>query len=200
MESRIVSKAGRREDTLRRLGWMSGPALVGAVLLLSGCALVPGRKPPAPTEPPPPVVEFPVIQYPEEPPPEEAAAPPQATSTTTGSRTPTPRARREAVPDTVAAPQPATEPTAPPSEPVLLQLTEGERVRLSTEMYRDLAVTNVCLQRIDPDRLGREERRTLSDVHDLLESVAKARADNDVQAAARLARKARLLAEDLTNR
>jgi hypothetical protein len=182
----------RIPDRSRRLrGFL--PAFT--LLVLCGCALIPGRKTPAPTEPPASPVGAPATQ--------EIEGPASDTLPPAPARVAPPPVRREARPDTTAsARRPAAPVVAPaePAMPVLIQLTDEERVRLTEETNKDLALTNVCLQRIDRSRLSRERAQALADVEDLLQSVMKARGSNDIQAAARLARKARLLAEDLVGR
>jgi hypothetical protein len=116
-------------------------------------------------------------------------------------RRPAPPPQSGAGADTTAA-GPSEAPMGPaPTAPALtIQLTEEERVRLIDETEKDTQVANACLQRLDRNNLTPGQSQTISDIEDLLKSVAKSRAEDDLQAAARLARKARLLAEDLPGR
>jgi hypothetical protein len=172
------------------VGWLA-PAV--CMLLLCGCSLM-GHKEPKPMEVPTEFVGPPVTseERPDSvsvPSPIESPVRSRATVDTTASR-------HRPAPPTVTEPV-GPEPAAPS---ITIQLSDEERIRLTDETDKDVAVTNVCLQRLDRERSSPDQKQAISDIEDLLNAVAKAREENDIQAASRLARKARLLAEDLTGR
>ena len=170
---------------------MRGAAGLACLLLLGGCSLMPGRRAPSPIAPPEPVL------FPEQPdslpsPPEESSIPPPRRGGEMTQRTPAFR-------DTTASVTKPAEPVLPEPPPpeITIQLTDEERLRLIDETEKDVAQIATCLRAIDRGRLGEAQRRSLSDIEDLLTAVMKARDASDIQAASRLARKARLLSEDL---
>ncbi len=188
MDPRCLSHT---ERSVRRVAMLTVSA---GVLLLCGCSLMPWRRGPVPME----ILSAPIRQ------PVATVAdslPATPASPASARRRPKPPPRIEAGADTTAA-GPSEAPMSPaPSGPALtIQLTEEERVRLIDETEKDTQVANASLQRLDRNNLTPGQIQAISDIEDLLKSVAKSRAEDDLQAAARLARKARLLAEDLPGR
>jgi acyl-CoA reductase-like NAD-dependent aldehyde dehydrogenase len=112
---------------------------------------------------------------PELPPPAPPVTPPEATP--------------EAPPDTALA--------APEAGEVSVDLPAEERERLLREAETDLEETRRVLDALEVEDLGASERETLQTVEDLLAAALDARERGEVQATANLARKARLLAEEL---
>lgn len=194
MDSSLMSQAvwlaARRPG--RDGGRMRAAAAMVCLSLFCGCSLMPGRKAPGPIAPPEPVL------FPEAPdslpsPPGETALPPPRHG---GSET---IQRAPALRDTTASATEEAQPVLPEPPPpeITIQLTDKERIQLIDETEKDVAQIAACLRSVDRDRLNEAQKRSLSDLEDLLTAVMNARDASDVQAASRLARKARLLAEDL---
>jgi hypothetical protein len=175
-----------------------------AVLLLCGCSLLPGRgAQPDPGEPP--LAE---------------GAPADTTSIAAADSTaetaqavltdaepvlveePAPSSDPEPLP-AGPAPDPPSEPVvaqvepAEPSAPVQVELSAEERLSLATEARKDLELAEQALRSEDPDPPGAERREKLDTIRNLIDS-AKAAYSEDLRAAATLAHKARLLAEELS--
>ncbi len=160
--------------------------VAAGLLLICGCSLMPWRKDPAPT--PSLRTSDKQASVPGE------TAPPRSHGSGIDSRERTGAVADTTAPASKTAATPVSEPAAPN---ITIQLTDEERARLIDETEKDVALITACLRRLDREHLDEGQRRSLTDVEDLQKAVMKARDESDVQAASRLARKARLLAEDL---
>ncbi|MGQ0721276.1 MAG: hypothetical protein ACT4PE_06840 [Candidatus Eiseniibacteriota bacterium] len=115
---------------------------------------------------------------------------------------PAPASDPEPVP-AVPAPDPPAERVvaeagpAEPLAPVQVELSAEERLSLATEARKDLELAEQALRSEDPDPPGAERREKLDTIRNLIDS-AKAAYSEDLRAAATLAHKARLLAEELS--
>ena len=97
--------------------------------------------------------------------------------------------------------------TPPPSEPappdtlppptISVRLTDEERARLAAETEKDLMQARECLSHLGPGEAADAQREMVGTLNDLINSAMAAREREDWQAAAQLARKARLLADKL---
>lgn len=107
-----------------------------------------------------------------------------------------------------SAPRPRPTPTPPPEEEaaapdtlpaptISVELTEEERARLHQETEADLGQARATLSRVGLEGLSAAEREAGETLRDLIDSAMRARERDDLRAAAQLARKARLLAEEL---
>jgi hypothetical protein len=156
--------------------------------LLGGCAGT-GRHhaasvvEPAPTPLPTEVSEDPM------PPPEPPTD--RADSRTAGS----PARRPSPVPQTVSS-----EPDTLPPPMISVQLSPDERVRLAMETEENLAQARQSLGRLGGEGLTAAQMARVETLHGLIDAATAAREKQDLQAAAQLARKARLLADQLVNR
>jgi hypothetical protein len=92
------------------------------------------------------------------------------------------------------APPQTTEGTAEPPS-VSVALPEGERMQLYTAAVGDIAQTEGVLGALEIKNLTEKERQTVDAITGLLTQARAALQQDDNQAAADLARKARLLAE-----
>lgn len=153
------------------------------LILAPGCALLGGGKP-KPLEPAPAVA--PAAAAGDTLP---AALPPRPTQT----------ARTPAAPPAAPAADPAeTEEQEEPAQPIqiTIRLSEEERTRLQAETAEDLSRASRSLALVDRGRLSDEEAQRVTAADEMLAAAQDAMAKGDLQAAARLARKARLLAEE----
>jgi hypothetical protein len=86
---------------------------------------------------------------------------------------------------------------ASPTPEVSVDLTAEERERLNAESAQDIASARQIIETIDRQRLSADELDKLRIVEGMIHSADEAHRTEDLQAAAGLARKARLLAEEL---
>ncbi len=161
--------------------WAAGGCLAVSLLLLPalcGCAVLSRRDAPeitAPTVPP------------------------------TPDNASKPAARKPASTAASPAPTPAAVPAnpAPPAAPVetfplvIVQLSAEERDRLTKQVDEDARLARERLDRVDRVRMTPESSERLEAVRELLGSAEEARARDDLRSAALLARKARILAQNL---
>jgi hypothetical protein len=175
-------------------------------LLLCGCSMLPrGGGEPDPGEPPV-AAETPSIAAADSIPAPAAPAPPAPEPTPVEEKAPeSPPERVVAVPPTsepplepvVTEPEPAEPEPAEPVAPVQVELSAEERLALATEARRDLELAEQALRSEDPHPPGAGRREKLDTIRNLIDS-AKAAYSEDLRAAATLAHKARLLAEELS--
>jgi hypothetical protein len=128
------------------------------------------------------------------------------------SRAPTrPAEIDEPPPATPPAPEPDRAPTADIALPdsaeaspldeaqeILVDLDDEERQTLTSNAQRDLREAEQSIRDAERRVLSAENRETLATVEGLLAAARDAFAEHDIQAAATLAHKARLLASELT--
>jgi len=208
--SRMDRRAPARTRLRAGIGWwLAGLTLVVIGPGATGCGWLGGRDRVA-SEPPP-------AEEPAGPMPDDFTGPlpyTPADGETDGSRaarrTPRPPARSRPVPEAPppAAPDPAEERAAAEADTIpavgagaepriSVQLSAQERIRLAEETTRDLMRADDCLSRLDQSRLDGKQMEVLQTLQGIIASAADARARDDVLAAARLALKAKLLAEEL---
>lgn len=99
-------------------------------------------------------------------------------------------------PDRPVDPTPAVDPA--PAKEVVVRLDRGERADLSARAREDLAEAEKLLEAADRSAWGTEDLDRLAAVKELMEAARTSYAEQDYDAAATLARKARLLATELT--
>jgi hypothetical protein len=182
-----------------------------AALVLCGCSVLPrGGPDPDPGEPPT-APQVPAIAAADSIPPTTPADSLAATDDTTGEATGDAEAGSAATEPRAAGSAPAEDrgpvpretPTAPepPAElevvaPVQVELSAEERVALAAEARKDLELAEQALRSGDAEPTSDERREKLDTIRNLIDS-AKAAYTEDLRAAATLAHKARLLAEEL---
>jgi hypothetical protein len=159
-------------------------AVAGAVLLgLAGCAgssRVAGPRPDAPAE--------------------AAAAPAAADTTVAEAPPPKTTARPEAIspPEPTPAPAPAAHAAGAPADPeVAVGIGEAEKADLEAQARKDLAEAEEVLRALRVESLGGDRSEQVRTVQSLIGAARDALATDPV-AAATLARKARLLAGELS--
>jgi hypothetical protein len=175
-----------------------------AALALCGCSMLSrGGVEPDPGEPPA-TPEAPAIaaadSMPELTPAEAAAdasvgAEPSQAPAETESRPPEPQSEPAAVRPATPAPPAEPEPLEAVA-PVQVELSAEERVALAAEARKDLELAEQALRSGDAEPTSAEWREKLDTIRNLIDS-AKAAYTEDLRAAATLAHKARLLAEEL---
>jgi hypothetical protein len=83
---------------------------------------------------------------------------------------------------------------------VSIDLGAGERSRLEVEARRDLAEAEIVVRSVRRDRLDAAGLERLSAVEGLIEQARTAYAADDMESTASFARKARLLALEVTEK
>jgi hypothetical protein len=180
-------------------------ATVVSLLGLLAIAYACGRAP-APSQPDEPAAEPPAAEpqetaqaeTPAEPPPVEPApaepAPVEASPEAAAPPETTP-------PPDVAPPDPvAVENPVPVEDPqeIVVELDAAQRAALAAQAERDLALAVQVLRDAQLRELSAQEQETLATVEGLVAAARDALAASDVQGAANLANKAKLLAAELT--
>jgi hypothetical protein len=220
-----IPRAGPRRERAPLLA-VSSVALLCSVLLLcaSACSVLrPGRSggggpepvrgdQPAPTAPSPgaapgPSGAAPGQGSPAHPPASgtsapsgDAAAPPASASSPSQATSPSATSPRSPTSPQAPASPSAAESAEAPAPGVTVELSDAERERLSRAIEDDLNETTSLLRRIDRSALDDEGRDRLDAIQRLVETTREAMAENDLQSAATLSRKARLLAGELAGR
>lgn len=136
------------------------------------------------------------VPNPPTPPPAPAAAPaPRPPPKKAGS---SPAASKKVPP--AAAPEPAPPPAPSPSPPGQLTqiLTPQEKAQFTRSFDRSTASARAALARISGRTLTHDQSESVSLINALLSQAAAAR-ESDLSVAAQLARRAELLARDLSN-
>lgn len=118
-----------------------------------------------------------------------------STPVVTAPAAPAPRAPR--APVTAQPPTPASPAPGDSSLQITVQLSAEERDRLTAQAAEDTRLAETRIDQIDAARMTPASSERLEAVRELLAKVAAARARGDLRSAALLARKARILAEDL---
>lgn len=93
-----------------------------------------------------------------------------------------------------------TEPVPGSTSGLSIELSELERARISTAALQDLDATEDLLYTMNNRTFSGPDAEKLRTVHGLITQARTALDTDDLQAAANLARKARLLAVELSNR
>jgi hypothetical protein len=164
---------------------------VALVLVLgAGCAKekavanLPALETPAPRPAPPPFEEPPTPLV--VPPAVVPAAPPRAV----------------VPPRPVSPPPPAAPPAAPITPPPMLSPEIGteEQRRLTREANARIAGAERLVARLDRDKLGRQQQETFSTIQSFLVKAREAVTERDYPRALTLADKARVLAEELSQK
>jgi hypothetical protein len=97
-----------------------------------------------------------------------------------------------------ASPDPDIAPADPtPAKDVVVRLDRGERADLSARAREDLEQAETMLERTDRSAWGTEESNRLAAVKELMDAARTSYEAQEYEAAATLARKARLLATEL---
>jgi hypothetical protein len=169
---------------------------LGALLLFAGCAARTKPDPPTPVEP---VSPFPNGPREDAMPAVEAmpmdstladprAIPSASRGTNSGRRITPPPVVGEAPADSLPPPT------------ISVRLSDDERAGLMEEAARNLRAARDALTRLELKGPNESMRESIATLRDLVESALATEGQGDLQAAAQLARKARLLAEELLAR
>ena len=102
-------------------------------------------------------------------------------------------------PPLAPAPQPPP-PTPEPPADLKLELSAEEKAALTAQANEDLEEAEKSIRSLDRDKLTAEEIEKLHTVENLVVAARAAEEKDDIPGMANLARKARLLAEELVHR
>jgi hypothetical protein len=114
-------------------------------------------------------------------------------SSSNGERKRVPGRHREITPPESSSTE--SVPTELPS--VSVALPEEERLQLRSAALADITAADIALSGLGPRALTEEEKQTVETIRGLMDQARHALSGEDIQAAADLARKARLLADKL---
>jgi hypothetical protein len=169
--------------------------LTGLLAIAPGC----GRAP-APSQPDEPAAGIAAVEAPAA---EPAAPEPAPVEPVPAEPAPTAAAPPEAPPPDVAPPDPvAVENPVPVEEAqeIVVELDDAQRAALATQAERDLALAVQDVRDAQLRTLSAQELETLATVEGLVAAARDKLAADDIQAAANLANKAKLLAAELAAR
>ncbi len=199
----------RRSDVLSRVvlsPYVPSRVLLVVTLLLmgTGCAVIPQFGPPDIAGPPVPASDTTRVEIPDPETWDKVEQEPEVTPRQTPKREPTRTventapATEDLVPVDQDLPKVPTETETPPSLTVLPPSDELERIE--TETISGIAEAKQLLESVDSEKLGADDHDKYLTIRGLIEQANQAYERQDLDAAARLAKKARLLAVELTSR
>lgn len=184
---------------------LSRVLLVVTLLLMgTGCAVIPQFGTPDIVGPPVPTADTTRVEIPDPDTWDKVEQKPEVTPRKTPKKEPartvenTPPATEDLVPVDQALPKVPTENETTPGLTVLPPSDELERIE--TETISGIAEAKQLLESVDSGKLGTDDHDKYLTIRGLIEQADRAYERQDLDAAARLAKKARLLAAELTSR